>query len=467
MHNPIAVLILAAGQGTRMKSRQAKVLHRAGGLTLIEHVAATALEMAPAPGVLAVIGHQAEQVRAAAAPLGIRFVVQQEQRGTGHAVLAAQEALAGHRGLLLVLYGDCPLLASSTLARLVETHRAGDAAATVITTTIADPAGYGRVVTDGEGAILAIVEEKAADAGQRGIREINSGIYCFDTDQLWPRLETLRPNSASGEYYLTDVVELLRAAGRKVRAFPLADASEVLGINTRAELAAADRIFRERKVAQLMSDGVTVERPETVTVDVRVSIGMDTVVEPFARLLGRTAIGEDCRIGASAIIEDSTLGDRVVVGPFTIIGDSRIADDARVGPFARLRFGNDVEAGAHIGNFVELKKTRMGAGAKAQHLAYLGDSVIGGQANIGAGTITCNYDGERKHVTEIGPRAFVGSNATLVAPVTIGAASYIAAGSVITDEVPQDALALGRARQVVKPAWARRRRAQSGSGEES
>jgi bifunctional UDP-N-acetylglucosamine pyrophosphorylase/glucosamine-1-phosphate N-acetyltransferase len=458
MQTPVTILILAAGLGTRMKSRKAKVLHRVGGLPLIEHVVRTALEVAPPEDVFVAVGCQAEQVQAAVQDRGVGFILQAEQRGTGHAVMVCRERLAGRPGLLLVLYGDCPLLEAATLRELIARQTEAAAAATVITTTLEDPTGYGRVLRDEHGFVRAVVEQKAATPEQLALREINSGIYCFRGELLWEHLEKIRPENPAREYYLTDIVEILRSAGRLVQAFHLTESSQVLGINTRVELAAVDRLFRERKVRELMLEGVTVEKPETVTVDAGVSVGGDTVIEPFAQLLGGTSVGEDCRIGAGAILRDSQLADGVEVGPYTIIQGSCLERGARVGPYARLRMGAHLEAGAQVGNFVELKKTRLGARSKSMHLAYLGDAEIGAGVNIGAGTITCNYDGERKHRTGIADGAFVGSNATLVAPVEIGAGSYIAAGSTITDAVPPDALALGRARQVNKEGWAKKRR---------
>jgi bifunctional UDP-N-acetylglucosamine pyrophosphorylase/glucosamine-1-phosphate N-acetyltransferase len=458
MQTPVTIVILAAGLGTRMKSKQAKVLHRAGGRSLIEHVVRAALPLAPPEEIYAVVGHQAERVREELASTGIGFIEQTEALGTGHAVMAGRERLASSDGLLVVLYGDCPLLSAETLDRLIESQAASPHAATVITTLLEDPFGYGRVLTDADGRIAAIVEEKAATAEQRAIREINSGIYCFRAELLWRHLDEIGTANPAGEYYLTDIVEIFRRHGYSCGATLLEDAREVLGINTRVDLAQVDRIFRERKTLELMLAGVTVERPETVTIDLDVRIGTDTVVEPFARLLGKTSIGEDCRIGACSIIADSTLGDGVVVGPFTIIGTSTVEAGARIGPYARLRRENHVGAGAQIGNYVELKKTRFGPGSKAMHLAYLGDSVIGADVNIGAGTITCNYDGIKKNPTLIGDGAFVGSNSTLVAPVEIGTGSYVAAGSVITKAVPPGSLGVARERQVVKEDWVRRRR---------
>jgi bifunctional UDP-N-acetylglucosamine pyrophosphorylase/glucosamine-1-phosphate N-acetyltransferase len=454
----VNVVILSAGLGTRMKSKHAKVLHKAGGLTLIEHVVRAASEIASAGDITVVVGHQAEQVKERLAPAGIRFVQQSEQKGTGHAVMACRAELESQKGLVVVLYGDCPLLSPDTLRELVDRQASSDSAATLITTHLDDPNGYGRILCGKRGEVTAIVEQKAATTEQLAIQLINPGIYCFRAELLWKHIGEIRPDNPAHEYYLTDMVEILNKAGHAVAGFEVPNAAELLGINTRVELAAADKVFRDRKVRELMLDGVTIERPDTVTIDGPVRIGEDTIVEPFARILGRSTIGADCRIGSSAIIDNSELGDAVQILPFTYIADSRIEGGARVGPFARLRSGNRVGPRAHIGNFVELKNTQVDAGAKANHLAYLGDSEIGEQANIGAGTITCNYDGAKKYRTRIGKKAFVGSNSTLVAPIDIGDGSYIGAGSVITKAVPPDALALGRAQQVVKDGWAAKRK---------
>jgi bifunctional UDP-N-acetylglucosamine pyrophosphorylase/glucosamine-1-phosphate N-acetyltransferase len=450
------VVILAAGLGTRMRSKKAKVLHRAGGLALVEQVAAAARTLAPYGRIFVVTGHQAELVEALLQPLGVGFVRQQSQKGTGHALASCRDAVP-HDGLLTVLYGDTPLLTRTTLERLRDMQTNSGAAATLITTTLENPTGYGRILLDEGGAVTAIVEEKATTPEQRKIKLINSGIYCFQSELLWKHIGEIEPNPASGELYLTDMAEILARHGHAVRPMHVDDATELLGINTRVELAAADRILRDRKNEEMMLAGVTIERPETVTIDMHVQAGTDTIIEPFARLLGATHIGEDCRIGAGAVLENAILGDGVEIAPYTLIADSRIDSGARVGPFARLRMDAHVGRDARVGNFVELKKTHLGAGAKSQHLAYLGDSEIGERTNIGAGTITCNYDGQKKHRTTIGANAFVGSNSTLVAPIEIGEGSYIGAGSVVTDAVPQDALALGRARQVVKPGWAKER----------
>jgi bifunctional UDP-N-acetylglucosamine pyrophosphorylase/glucosamine-1-phosphate N-acetyltransferase len=458
MSDRVSVAILAAGLGTRMKSKQAKVLHRAGGLSLVEHVVRAARAVARAEDIVAVVGHQAQKVQDTLAPYGVRFAEQREQKGTGHALEMCRQALERAGGWVVVLYGDTPLLQAGTVLELVRRTRESGVAATLITTILSDPHGYGRIVRDGSGNVTAIVEEKAANGDQKQITEINSGIYCFRASLLWKHLGTIEPNSASGEIYLTDMVEILRREGHGVVPMVLDDPSELLGINTRVELAEVDRLFRARKTRQLMLDGVTIDQPETVAIDMDVTIGRDTVVEPFVRILGRTAIGEDCRIGSGSVIRDSVLENGVLVDSYTLIGTSRVGAEAHLGPFSRLRLDNDVEPGAHIGNFVELKKTRLGAGSKAMHLAYLGDSDIGAGVNVGAGTITCNYDGTAKHKTRIGKGSFIGSNSTLVAPIEVGEGSYVAAGSVITDAVPDDNLALGRARQILKPGWPSRRR---------
>jgi bifunctional UDP-N-acetylglucosamine pyrophosphorylase/glucosamine-1-phosphate N-acetyltransferase len=458
MDIPVTVLILAAGLGTRMKSKKAKVLHRAGGMALIEHATDAALKLAPPERVFIVVGHQADEVMAAVGDRGVRFVQQAEPKGTGHAVMAAREALERAGGLLLVLYGDAPLLTAETLLRLVTRQQQGDVAATVLTAMLDDPAGYGRILRDEHGRVRAIVEQKAATPAQLAVREINSGTYCFDSGLLWKHIGAIKAENPAKEYYLTDIVGILHGKGHAIAPLLREDPQELLGINTRAELAAVDRIFRDRTVQRLMLEGVTIEKPETVTIDSSVSIGMDTVIEPFAQVLGRSTIGEDCVIGACSIIRGSQLGDGVVVEPFTLVLDSAFESGARVGPFARVRMDSHVGREARVGNFVELKKARLGAGAKSLHLAYLGDTEIGEEANVGAGTITCNYDGLRKYRTKIGRGVFVGSNATLVAPVVIGDGSYIGAGSVVTENVPEDALALGRARQVNKPEWAKKRR---------
>jgi bifunctional UDP-N-acetylglucosamine pyrophosphorylase/glucosamine-1-phosphate N-acetyltransferase len=341
---------------------------------------------------------------------------------------------------------------------LVARQQNSGAGATLISTRLKDPTGYGRVIRTDDHNVAAIVEQKAANNEQLAVHEINAGIYCFEAGLFWNGIQELTPNNPANEYYLTDMVEILIKRERTVQDFHVKDSSELLGINNRVDLAAADRVFRDRKVHQLMLDGVTIEKPETVTIDSQVRVGIDSTIEPFAQLRGNTVLGDRCHVGACSIVKDSQLGDDVVIEPFTMIAKSKLDRAVHAGPFARLRMDNHVAEGAHIGNFVELKKTKMGAGAKAGHLAYLGDSEIGAGANIGAGTITCNYDGISKHVTKIGENAFVGSNSTLVAPLDIASNTYIAAGSVITKTVPEDALAIGRARQENKDGYAKRLR---------
>ncbi len=460
MQPDVSAVILAAGLGTRMKSSLAKVLHRAAGAPLIEHVARAALAVAAPERTVVVTGHQADQVQAAVSRHGVRFQLQAEQLGTGHALSVCRSQPGLGSGLLLVLYGDCPLLLPSTLQALIEAHRRAGAAATVLTARLADPSGYGRILRDPEGRVAAIVEHKDATPEQRAISEINSGIYCFDANLLWPCLERVRPSPVTGELYLTDVIALLRQDGRSAVPFLVENAAEVLGINTRVELAEADRILRARKTRALMLEGVTIEKPETVSIDLDVEAGRDSSIGPFAQLLGATRLGPGARIGACSILVNTIVEEGAEVLPFCHIEDSRLAPGSRVGPYARLRMRSTVAAGAHVGNFVEMKNSTLGEGAKAMHLAYLGDSTIGPRANIGAGTITCNYDGFRKHPTTIGAGAFIGSNSTLVAPVVIGDGSFVAAASIVTKDVPPDALAIGRAQQVNREGWASARRQQ-------
>jgi bifunctional UDP-N-acetylglucosamine pyrophosphorylase/glucosamine-1-phosphate N-acetyltransferase len=360
-------------------------------------------------------------------------------------------------GWMVVLNGDGPLLRSETLESLVSFAISSKASAVMITADLEDPTGYGRVIRDGAGHVLEIVEQKAASPEQLAIKESNTGQYCFRSDLFWENVGHLLPNNPAKEYYLTDMIGILIRAGHNVEAFKVADSSELMGINNRVELARVDAIFRERKVRQLMLDGATVERPETVTVDLRVEVGMDTIIEPFVRLLGATRIGENCRVGAHSILVDAEVEEGAQIHPFSSIQKGRVSAGAHVGPYSRIRPGSVVGVGAHIGNFVELKNARVGPGAKAMHLAYLGDCAVGEGTNIGAGTITCNYDGVHKHHTGIGKNAFVGSNSTLVAPVEVEDGSYIAAGSVITERVPAGSLALGRARQTTKEGWAEKR----------
>ena len=451
-------MILAAGLGTRMRSKKAKVLHHAGGDTLLNQIIRAALHVAPAERIVAVVGHQAEPVRHSVHAPGIRFAEQTEQKGTGHAVLCARDAIGRADGRLLILNGDGPLLRPETLRALLDHRHDHAAGGTIVTTRLSDPTGYGRILRNERGLVAAIVEQKAASPAQLAIEEINPGLYCFDAKLFWQHAGEITPDNPAKEYYLTDMVGILARHGHAVAPMLVADETELLGINTRIELALADKILRARKAQELMLEGVTIENPDSVTIDVGVEIGADSVVEANVQLRGQTRIGSDCRIGTGSVLRDCTVGDNVRILPYVIAENSSIGAESFVGPFARLRLDAETAEGAHIGNFVELKKTKLGKGSKANHLAYLGDSIIGAGTNIGAGTITCNYDGQKKHPTNIGDQVFVGSNSTLVAPLSIADGAYVAAGSVITKSVEQDALAVGRAYQVDKPGWAKKRR---------
>ena len=453
-----AIVIMAAGKGTRLKSRRAKVLHEIGGQPLLAHVIKAAQQIVPAEHIYVVIGHQAENVREAVEPLGVKFILQAEQRGTGHAIMCAREQVDSSQNIL-VLSGDVPLIRPETIARLRDFHLGKKAAMTILTAAPADPFGYGRVIRAGSSdRVKAIVEQKALSKSQQKEREINSGIYAFATKPLFANIDRLKTDNAHHELYLTDMAALLVKSKTTVVALEASDAAEVLGANTLAELSSLDATMRARKCADLMAAGVSIYRPETCTIDNDVEIGADTIVEPFIQVLGRTRIGSDCRIRSFSVISDSQIANNVVVRPGCIIDQSTIAAGAQLGPYAHLRPGSEIGENAHVGNFVETKKTRIGRGAKANHLTYLGDSDIGAGVNVGAGTITCNYDGVNKHMTVIEENAFIGSDSTLVAPVRIGKGAYVAAGSTITEDVPADALALGRSRQVTKEGWARQRR---------
>jgi bifunctional UDP-N-acetylglucosamine pyrophosphorylase/glucosamine-1-phosphate N-acetyltransferase len=451
------VAVLAAGKGTRMKSSLAKVVHRANGVPLIEHVLRAVDPLSPASTVV-IVGHQTEQVRSCLAGRGqVRFAIQSPQLGTGHALLQAEPALHGQEGAVLLLSGDVPLLRTATLEVLVSRHLSTQAAATVLTASVADPSGYGRVVRRG-GAITSIVEHKDASAEERTIREINSGIYVFDLAVLFPALKEIGSSNAQGEYYLPDLVRIFRDRGRHVEAVVLDAAEEILGVNSRKELADASRVLRDRKNDELMAAGVTIIDPASTWVEPDVTIGADTILHPNVYLEGRTRIGSGCEIHAGVRIVDSSIGDRVVVSNFCVIRQSAIGDGAQVGPFAQLRPESRVGEDAHIGNFVELKKTTLGRGSKANHLSYLGDATIGERVNIGAGTITCNYDGVAKHPTIIEDDAFIGSDSQLVAPVRVGKGAYVAAGSSITQDVPPESLGIARGTQVNKEGWVARRK---------
>ena len=454
-----AIAIMAAGKGTRLKSKLPKVLHEVGGKPLLAHVIAAAARVVPANDIVAIIGHEAGKVRDATAASGIRYAVQSEQRGTGHALMVAREALAGYDHVI-VLSGDAPLITPETIRQLRDFHLAQRSAMTLLTADLQNPTGYGRVVRKSARGpeVRAIVEEKAASATQKKIREINAGFYAFSVPDLYAFIGKLTTGNAHGEYYLTDMAAALGSAGKKVVAWKTPSADEVLGGNTRAELADIDSRIRWAKCQSVMESGVTVFGPETSIIDADVEVGTDTIIEPFVQLLGKTRIGGDCRIRSYSVIKDSQLADGVLVRPGCIMDGAKVAAGAMIGPYSHLRPGSDIGEGGHIGNFVETKQTKMGKGSKANHLAYLGDAEIGSGVNIGAGTITCNFDGINKHKTVIEDGVFVGSDSTLVAPVKLGSGSYVGAASCITDDVPADSLAIGRARQIVKEGWVRQRR---------
>lgn len=450
---------MAAGKGTRLKSQLPKVLHEVGGKPLLEHVIRAAVRVVPAQDVFAIVGHEAERVREAMKHTGVNFVLQAEQRGTGHALMVAREVLSGYDHVI-VLSGDAPLMTAETIEKLRDFHLQEQAAMTLLSAELENPTGYGRVLRKraGSAEVQAIVEEKAASPSQKKIREINSGFYVFAVKDLYANIGQLSTDNAHAEYYLTDMAQVLRRARRPVVAWKTASPSEVLGGNTRAELADIDQQMRLAKCRQLMADGVTIFYPATCVIDADVAIAPDTVIEPYVQLMGRTKIGSGCRVRSYCVIRDSEIADGVMVRPGCVMEDARISAGAIIGPYSHLRLGSEIGEGAHVGNFVETKKIRLGRGSKANHLTYLGDAEIGAGVNIGAGTITCNYDGVHKHKTVIDDGAFIGSDSTLVAPVRVGKGAYVGAGSCITDDVPEDSLAIGRGRQVVKVGWAREKR---------
>jgi bifunctional UDP-N-acetylglucosamine pyrophosphorylase/glucosamine-1-phosphate N-acetyltransferase len=464
MLEDFAIAIMAAGKGTRLKSRRPKVLHEIGGRALLLHVIAAAKTLVAPGNIYCIVGHEAERVQAAVASTGVKFVPQPEQRGTGHALqmVKAYFQISGERPPrnLLVLSGDVPLIRPETIRAICDVHLAEDAAMTILTARPDDPTGYGRVLRREPESldVTAIVEHKALRPEHGEAPEINSGIYCFRTEALFARLDLLSTDNPHGEFYLTDVAALLVADGERVVAVKAESVNEVLGANTIAEMMHLDQAMRAAVARRLMAQGVTIFRPDTCVIDAEVTVAPDTVIESYVQLLGATKIGSECRIRSYSVIQNSQLGDGVLVRNGCILDGATVSDGAILGPYAHLRPESRIGEGAHVGNFVETKKITLGKGSKANHLNYLGDAQIGAGVNIGAGAITCNYDGVAKHLTRIGDGSFVGSDSTLVAPVTIGAGTYIAAGSCITDDVPDGALALGRSRQVVKEGWAERKK---------
>jgi len=462
-----SILILAAGKATRFKSEHSKMLHRLAGRHLGEYIVQAAQAARP-DCLYMIIGHEGEEVRKVFARPGLVFIEQKEQLGTGHAVKIARPELEKCPSpTVLVLVGDAPLLRPETLLKLVETHRQARAAATILSTRLEDAAGYGRIVRAGS-RVRRIVEEKVATPAQKRIHEINSGILCFSRTHLLKYLGELSDENAQKEYLLTDLIEIFNRHRLKVAAFPVADSREVLGANDRVELAQIEKLLRLRKAVALMRQGVTVVDPQATYIDADVEVGQDTVIEPGASLLGRTRLGNDCHIQSYCTVTDSWLADHVTVRPCSVIADSKIASGVTIGPFAHLRDGAVIEENARIGNYVEVKKSRVGRGTKALHLTYLGDATLGENVNIGAGTVTCNYDGVKKNPTVIEDGVFIGSGNMLVAPVRIGKGSYTAAGSAITEDVPPDSLAVARSRQVTRLGWVKEHsQAKASGGEKS
>ena len=443
---PLNVLIMAAGLGTRMKSNRAKVLHQLGGLPLITHVTRTARSLDP-ESIVVVVGHQAEEVEEAVRDeVGdlAAFALQAEQRGTGDAVESARQLLENSESMLVLLSGDVPMIKSETLDKLIYHHRNTHSDCSILTVRLENPTGYGRVIRDENNAFVRIVEQKDATDEERQIKEINSGIYCFDTRKLFRALRSVEPTNQQGEYYLTDVPAILLSDGGVVTCFQHNDAREVYGVNTRAELAEFENLFRRNTIRTLMvNSGVTFIDPSHAYISADAKIGCDTIIYPDVTIEGNSVVGQNCVIRSGSRITNSRLGDNVTVKDHSIIVESDIGSNCSVGPFAHLRMNAKLEERATVGNFVEVKKSHIGRGTKAMHLSYLGDATIGNETNIGAGTVTCNYDGVRKHETVIEDNVKIGSDTMLVAPVRVGARSVTGAGSVVTKDVPPDSLAVG------------------------
>ncbi len=452
----IATIILAAGKGTRMKSDLVKVLHPLLGLPMLSYPINLSLNEINAEKTIVVVGHQADQIKKKFEDSRIEFVLQDEQLGTGHAVLQALPLLQGFTGTALILCGDVPLVKAETLRSFIDTFSGNDSTLAVLTAVVKDPYGYGRIVRNQAGWLEKIVEEKDALDEERLIREINTGIFCVRSSFLMEGLKEIGKENAQGEYYLTDLVGVARKRDLRCSAHMVADPVEVMGINTRVDLAMAAETLRQEKVNELMLSGVTIIDPRTTYVDRTVEIGKDTTLYPNCTLQGRTRIGERCVIEPNAKISDSVIGSGVTIRSSSVITESKIDDGASIGPFAHLRPLSEVKTRAEIGNFVEVKKSVIGKGSKANHLAYIGDSLVGEEVNIGAGTITCNYDGYEKHQTIIGDRVFVGSNVELVAPVKVGSRSSIGAGTTVTKDVPEGALAIGRIKQMNIRGWSKK-----------
>ena len=455
----LGVILLAAGQGTRMKSDLPKVLHPLGGKALFLHVLETARRLDPR--ILAmIVGHGAPAVQKAYPSIGVTWVIQQHQLGTGHAVLSAKEAYKGFTGEVLILSGDVPLIREQTLRSMLERHRSRRAALTLLTAQLDAAKGYGRILRDGRGAIRGIVEEKDATPEQREIREVNAGIYVASAPFLFAALDGVKNNNRQGEYYLPDVVGIGLAQRQTIETVAVEDPSEMMGINSREELAAMEKTLRQRINQKWMQAGVTLKDPDTTYIEEGVSIGKDTVIGPHTQLCGKTAIGARCRIDGSAFLTDAVIGDDVYLRFSVVLTECRVERGAIIGPFAHLRPGTDLGANVHIGNFVEAKEAKLGEGTKANHLTYLGDVTIGRDTNIGAGTITCNYDGFNKYKTSIGDRVQVGSDTTLVAPISLGDDVYVATASTVRHDVPAGALVYNSRDERVRDGWTEQKRRQ-------
>ena len=451
------VVVLAAGQGTRMKSDLPKVLHSIAGRPLIEYVLRTADTVAPAT-VTVIVGHGAGVVQERLAiRSNLRFALQRPQLGTAHALQQAEPALAGRSGTLVLLSGDVPLLTGKTLQELVEKHRGAGAAATVVTATVERPYGYGRIVRS-DGQIARIVEERDASPTERYIKEINSGIYAFDLAPLFDALRGIASQNAQGEFYLTDLIAIYRRRKLPVATLMIENPEEIRGINSRTELAEVSRVVRQTKNEELMAAGVTLIDPATTYIEPDVEIGADTVIHPGVIIEGSTTIGAACEIQGHVRIADSHIGDRVTINNFCLIVGARVAHGVSIGPFAHLRRDTELHEGSRVGNFVELKKTTLGANSKVNHLAYLGDATVGVGVNVGAGTITCNYDGVNKHQTVIEDGAFVGSDSQLVAPITIGKGAYVGTGTTVREDVPAGSLAVSAGKQRNIQGWVERKK---------
>ncbi len=451
------VVILAAGKGTRMKSALPKVLHRVAGRPMIDYVIRIARSLEP-KSITVVVGHMKELLRQGLGERsGLSFVTQEPQLGTGHALLQTAGILEGKSGVVVLLSGDVPLLRSNTLAALLKRHEETNASATVLTAAMPQPYGYGRIVRV-KGRVSRIVEERDASPAHRKIQEINSGIFALSLPPLFGALRQLATANAQGEYYLTDLVAAYRRRRLHVEGVELDDPDQIRGINSRSELAEASRIMRQKKNEELMAAGVTIEDPATTYIDDDVVVGADTVIHPGVHLEGKTRIGEACEIHSGVRIVNSTVEDRVTIQNFCVITGSRVGPGSTIGPFAHMRPDSHVHESVHIGNFVELKKATLGKGSKAGHLSYLGDAVIGEGVNIGAGTITCNYDGSQKHQTTIEDGVFVGSDSQLVAPVTVGKGAYIGSGTTIRRDVPPGSLAVSGGEQRNIDGWVEKKK---------